>query len=138
MALPEVYTGIQNGVVHGAENNWPSYITTSHYEVAKFFTDSAHVASPEMILINAATWNSFSDEEKAIIKEGALEGARVQRALWLEHEERDEARAKAEGSVITYLTAEERRLFVDALIPLYQQPAYEPYAELIQRIRDVE
>ena len=138
MALPEVYTGIQNGVIHGAENNWPSYITTSHYEVAKFFTDSAHVASPEMILINAATWNSFTDEEKAIIKEGAMEGARVQRALWLEHEERDEAAATAAGSTITYLTAEQRQLFVDALAPLYQQPAYSGYAEVIQRIKDVE
>ena len=136
MALPEVYTGIQNGVIHGAENNWPSYITTSHYEVAKFFTDSAHMASPEMILINFATWNSFTDEEKAIIKEGAMEGARVQRALWLEHEARDEARAKAEGSIITELTPEQRQLFVDALAPFYQQPAYADYAGLIQRVRD--
>jgi len=138
MALPEVYTGIQNGVIHGAENNWPSYITTSHYEVAKFFTDSAHVASPEMILINMATWNSFTDEEKQIIKDGAIEGARVQRALWLEHEARDEAAAKAAGSTITYLTSEQRQLFVNALAPLYQQPAYADFASIIQRVRDVQ
>ena len=138
MGLSEVYAGIRENVIHGAENNWPSYITTQHYKAAGFFSDTAHVASPEMILVNIAAWNSLSDEEKAVIKEGALEGARAQRALWLEHEARDEARAKTEGCTVTYLTAEERRLFIDALVPLFYQPAYEPYADLIQRIREVE
>ncbi len=35
MAYGEVYSGLQTGVIDGAENNWPSYESTSHYEVAK-------------------------------------------------------------------------------------------------------
>jgi len=35
MPFGEVYTGIQTGAIDGAENNWPSYESTGHYEVAK-------------------------------------------------------------------------------------------------------
>ena len=138
MAYGEIYTSIQNGIVEGAENNWPSYISAGHYEVAKFFTVSQHMASPEMILINTATWDSFTDEEKEIVLAGAVEGARVEREEWLKAEIAYEAQARASGNTITELTPEEFQLFADALAPLYDQPAYTPYAELIRRIREAE
>jgi tripartite ATP-independent transporter DctP family solute receptor len=138
MSLGEVYTSIQNGVVDGAENNWPSYISVGHYEVARYFTVNQHMAAPEMILVNTGVWNSFSDEEKRIVKEGALEGARVQRAAWLAAEKEFEERARAAGSIIYEPTPEEIQLFRDALAPLYEQPAYASFADIVQRIREVQ
>jgi tripartite ATP-independent transporter DctP family solute receptor len=136
MAYGEVYPGIQNGIIDGAENNWPSYITAGHYEVAKFFTVDGHMSSPEMILINVGVWNSLSDAEKKIIKDGAAEGARVERAAWLQAEQKYEQQARDAGSTITELTPEQHKLFEDALAPLYQQPAYSSYADLIKRVRE--
>jgi tripartite ATP-independent transporter DctP family solute receptor len=136
MAYGEVYPGIQNGIIDGAENNWPSYITAAHFEVAKRFTVDGHMASPEMILVNTGVWNSLSDAEKKIVKDGAMEGAKVERAAWLEAEQRYEKQARDSGSVITELTPEQHKLFEDALAPLYQQPAYASYAGIIQRVRD--
>jgi len=136
MAYGEVYSGIQNGIIDGAENNWPSYITAAHYEVAKFFTVNGHMSSPEMILINTGVWNSLSDAEKRIVKEGALEGARVERAAWLDAEKKYEAQARASGNTITDITPAEKQLFADALAPLYQQPAYASYADIVRRVRD--
>jgi tripartite ATP-independent transporter DctP family solute receptor len=135
MAYAEVYPGIQNGIIHGAENNWPSYITAGHYEVAKYFTVDGHMSSPEMILINTEVWNSLSDAEKKIMKEGALEGARVERAAWLEAEQKYEKQARDAGSIITELTPAQHKLFEDALAPLYQQPAYASYTDIISRVR---
>lgn len=136
MAYGDVYAAIQNGVIEGAENNWPSFITAAHHEVAPFFTVNQHMASPEMILVNTRVWNSFSDEEKQIIKEGAKVGAMVQREAWLEAEKQYEAQARAAGTTITELTPEERQLFVDALMPLYDKPEYAQFAEIVQRVRD--
>jgi tripartite ATP-independent transporter DctP family solute receptor len=138
MGLGEVYTSIQNGVVDGAENNWPSYISTGHFEVARYFTVNEHMAAPEMILVNTGVWNSFSDEEKRIVKEGALEGARVQRAAWLVAEKEFEERARAAGSIIYEPTPAEIQLFRDALAPLYDQPAYASFADIVRRIRAVQ
>jgi tripartite ATP-independent transporter DctP family solute receptor len=138
MSYGEVYTGIQNGVIDGAENNWPSYITATHFEVAKFYTENRHMTAPEMILVNTGVWNKFTDEEKRIVKEGALEGARVERAAWLDAEKKYEADARAAGNTITDLTPEQHRLFVDALTPLYDQPAYTGFRDIIAKIRAVQ
>ena len=35
----EVYTALKTGVVDGAENNWPSYDTARHFEVAQVLRD---------------------------------------------------------------------------------------------------
>jgi TRAP-type C4-dicarboxylate transport system substrate-binding protein len=138
MAYGEVYSGIQNGVVHGAENNWPSYITAAHYEVAKYFTVDGHMSSPEMILINMELWNSLTPAEQKIIKDGAAEGARVERAEWLKAEQEYERQARAAGSTITELTPAQHQLFADALQPLYEQPAYASYRNIIQRVRNTQ
>jgi len=136
MAYGEVYSSIQNGVIDGAENNWPSYITAAHYEVAKFFTVNGHMSSPEMILINTGVWNSLSEAEKKIMKDGAMEGAKVERAEWLKAEQKYEAQARASGNTITDITPAEKQLFADALAPLYNQPAYASYADIVKRVRD--
>lgn len=138
MAYAEVYPGIQNGVIHGAENNWPSYITAAHFEVAKYFTVDGHMSSPEMILVNTGVWNSLSDAEKKIVKEGALEGAKVERAAWLEAEARYEKQARDAGCSITELTPDQHKLFQDALAPLYEQPAYATYTDIIRRVRETQ
>jgi TRAP-type C4-dicarboxylate transport system substrate-binding protein len=65
-----------------------------------------------------------------------MEGARVERAAWLEAEQKYEAEAKASGNTITELTAAEHQLFADALAPMYQQPAYASFADIIKRVRD--
>ena len=42
MPFGEVYSALQTGVVDGAENNWPSYESTRHFEVAKFYSLTEH------------------------------------------------------------------------------------------------
>ena len=36
--------------IDGAENNWPSYESTSQYEVAKFYNVHEHTRIPEIII----------------------------------------------------------------------------------------
>jgi tripartite ATP-independent transporter DctP family solute receptor len=45
----EVFTSLQSGVIDGAENNWPSYESTRHFEVAKFYTTTEHSNVPEVL-----------------------------------------------------------------------------------------
>ena len=47
MPYAEVYTALKTGVVDGAENNWPSYDTSRHYEVAKYYAITDHSLAPE-------------------------------------------------------------------------------------------
>jgi TRAP-type C4-dicarboxylate transport system substrate-binding protein len=96
------------------------------------------MSSPEMILINMEVWNGLSAAEKQIVKDGAMEGAKVERAAWLEAEKKYEAQARAAGCTITELTPAQHQLFADALMPLYQQPAYAQFSDIIQRVRNTQ
>ena len=136
MAYGEVYSGLQTGVIDGAENNWPSYESTSHYEVAKYYVVDEHSRIPEMQIISKQTMDKLSADDQKIIRECAVESAKYERQLWAEREKASENKVKAGGAVITKLSAEARAEFVKAVQPLYDKYGAE-YKDLIQKIRDV-
>lgn len=134
MAYGEVYSGLQTGVIDGAENNWPSYDSVSHYEVAKYYVLDEHTRVPEMQMVSKITWDKFSDEEKAIIRECAKESAQLERQLWAEKEKASEEKVRAAGCVITELEPGEKEKFQAAMQPLYTQFGA-GYEDLIKQIQ---
>jgi tripartite ATP-independent transporter DctP family solute receptor len=121
MAYGEVYSSLQTGVIDGAENNWPSYESTSHYEVAKYYVLDEHTRVPEMQMISKITWDKLSKEDQAIIRECAQLSAQNERKYWAETEKSAEAKVKAGGSVVTQLEPGEKEKFQEAMKPLYSE-----------------
>ncbi|MCL2588279.1 MAG: TRAP transporter substrate-binding protein, partial [Oscillospiraceae bacterium] len=104
MGPVEVYTAIQTGLVDGAENNWPSYVTSfSHYEVARYFTENEHSRVPEAVVISLDVWESLSANQQEILREAAIHGARVQREAWAADEILAEERAVEAGAQVVRL-----------------------------------
>ncbi len=136
MAYGEVYSALQTGVIDGAENNWPSYESSTHYEVSKFYTLDEHTRVPELQLISQVTWNKLSDEDKKIIQEAGKESALYQRQLWAEREEASEAIVKESGVTITYLSDAEKARFQNAVLPMYQKFVAE-YMDIVDQIIEV-
>ena len=60
MPYGEVYTALKTGVVDGAENNWPSYDTSRHFEVAKYYAITDHSMAPEMLLMSKKVWDTLT------------------------------------------------------------------------------
>ena len=52
MAYGELYAAIQQGVVDGAENNLPSFVSSNHYEVSKYYTIDQHSSVPDILTIS--------------------------------------------------------------------------------------
>ena len=67
----EVYSALQTGVVDGAENNWPSYLSTSHYEVAKYLITDEHTRVPEITVGSKKVFDKLSKEDRALILKAA-------------------------------------------------------------------
>lgn len=135
MAFAEVYQSLKTGVVDGAENNWPSYESTGHYEVATYYSDSQHLIIPECLCINAKVWNALSDADKKIVKAAAVESAAVQRELWAKRAKA--SREKVIKSGVKYNAIEDKSAFQAAMKPVYDNylsanPALRPLVELIQ------
>ena len=69
----ELYTALQQGIVDGAENNPPSFYTSRHYEVCKYYTLNEHTAVPDILVIGTVAWNSLSPQEQEWLQEAADE-----------------------------------------------------------------
>ena len=137
MPYGEVYSGLQTGVIDGAENNWPSYESTSHYEVAPYYTLDAHTRVPEMQMCSEITWNKFSAEDQAIIAECAQLSALKERELWAAREAASEAKVREGGAQISELKPGEMEKFQAAMDPLYVKygAGYENIIKAIQETK---
>lgn len=132
MPYGEVYSAIQTGVIEGAENNWPSYDSSSHYEVAKYITLDYHTRTPEVVVASKVAWDKLSDEDKAIIKEAARASQDVQRKAWKEYEEKSIAKVKANGNIITEI--EDFKPWQDAVSHMYDKFASD-YTDIVEKIK---
>lgn len=139
-ALPvsyeNVYSAIQRGEADGAENNWPSYETMNHNEVAPYYLLDEHMRVPETQIISANTWNQLSGEDRQIIKECAELSASYERKLWSEREEEARERVMSEGCREISLSGEEKKKFHDAMEPLYTKYCGD-YMDLVEQIREI-
>ncbi|SLN10142.1 2,3-diketo-L-gulonate-binding periplasmic protein YiaO precursor [Roseivivax jejudonensis] len=119
MAYSEVYQSLSTGVIDGAENNWPSFDTSNHFEVAGFYSNTNHLILPECICISADTWESVSDEDKEIVREAAVAAAEEQRELWADSSE--ESRQKVMDAGVQVNDVEDPAAFQEAMQPIYDQ-----------------
>ena len=71
MPYGEVYSAIETGVIDGAENNFPSYDTAGHFEVAKFYTLDEHTMVPEVLVMSKTSWDKLTPEDQAIVRQAA-------------------------------------------------------------------
>jgi len=71
MAIPEVYTALQQGVVDGQENPVGAIINNRFGEVQKYLSMTDHAFTPLVLLISPAAYQALSDEDKNIFAEAA-------------------------------------------------------------------
>lgn len=83
----ELYTALQQGVVDGAENNPPSFYSSRHYEICKYYSLNEHTAVPDILVIGTVAWNRLSKQEQTWLQEAADEAITFQRKLWVSAEQ---------------------------------------------------
>jgi tripartite ATP-independent transporter DctP family solute receptor len=133
----QVLTGLATKLIDGAENNWPSFVTTDHYKYAGYYTLTEHTMSPEVLVMSQKAWASLSDQDRKIFRDAAIESSHFMREKWKELEEQSRAQARAAG--VSIVTDIDRKPFEEAMAGIYQKARQDPAAaELIERIRKVE
>ena len=102
VAIPfdELYTSLKQGGVDGAENNAPSYFSTSHYEVCKHYLLDKHSRIPDLLVMSSKFWEGLNETEKGWVREAAKRSSEFQRALWVEETEKLLAQLKEKGVTI--------------------------------------
>jgi len=132
----ELYTALQSGVVDGAENNPPSFYTSHHYEVCKYYCLNEHTMVPDVLIISQKVWVKLSEQEKLWLQQAADESVPVQRKLWAESEKESLEIVKEAGVTIIYPDKEPFSDKVTELLESYREN--DKLYDLITRIREVE
>jgi tripartite ATP-independent transporter DctP family solute receptor len=116
MAYGEVFTALQTGVIDGAENNPPSFVTANHYTTgAKFYAQTNHLIIPEIFVMSKVAWDKFSPADQTLIKRLSREAQLEQRGLWDKAVEENVAKLKAAG---VEFVAVDQKPFFDATAPV--------------------
>src|SRR3954467_2193806 len=128
----QVITGLATRLIDGAENNWPSFVTTEHYKYAGYYTITEHSMSPEVLVMSRKAWTSLSAEDRQIFRESALRSSRFMREKWRDLEERSRKQAEAAG--VRIVTDFDRKPFEAAMAGLYAKAQRDPaVGQLIER-----
>lgn len=137
MPYGEVYSAIQTGVIDGAENNWPSYDTSGHYEVAKYYTLDQHLIVPEVLVMSKISWEKLSADDQALIRQAAKDSVPVMRELWFAQEKKSEDKIRAAGNEI--VTEIDKTPFIEAMKPVYEKYVTDAkLKDLVARIQATE
>jgi len=134
MPFGEVYTALKTGLVDAAENNFPSYESSRHFEVAKYYSKTEHSMAPEMLLFSKRVWDGLTPDDQKAIRQAAKESVPYMRKLWDEREEKSLATVKAGGAQIIEV---DKPAFQAAMKPVYDKFITDPkLKDMIKRIQD--
>lgn len=136
MPFGEVFSALQTGVIDGAENNWPSYESTRHFEAAKYYSLSEHSMSPEVLVMSKISWDKLTPEDQAAVRQAAKDSVGRMRELWEANEKSSEAIVRAGGAEINTV---DKAPFIAAMAPVYAQfVTDDKLKSLLARIQAVE
>lgn len=118
MPYGEVYSSIETGVIDGAENNFPSYDTARHVEVAKYYSLDEHTILPEVFVMNKAAFDKLTPEDQAIFLQAGKDSVAKQREFWTSKASESRQIVEKEGAQINEV---EKQGFIDAMKPVYEK-----------------
>ncbi|MCG9780614.1 TRAP transporter substrate-binding protein [Photobacterium damselae] len=114
----ELYSALQQGVVDGAENNIPSYYSSRHYEVKKYYSYDMHTMVPDVLVVSTKIWNNLTQEQQATIRQVAKDTVQQQNINWNAYVEKSLTALKAHK--VTFVNSDVPA-FQDAVKPVYEK-----------------
>ncbi len=119
MALGEVYQSLVQGVIDGAENNWPSYESGRHFEAAPYYSLTRHVMAPEILVMSRSRWNKLQETDRALVRSAAKRSVPFMRTLWDERVSGARERLLAAGVQANEI--DDIAAFQDAMAPVWER-----------------
>ncbi len=134
MPYGEVYTALKTGIIDAAENNYPSYESSRHFEAAHFYSLTEHSMAPEVLVFSKPIWDRLKPEDQAMVRQAAKDSVPHMRKLWDEREAKSRQTVEAGGAKIGQI--EDKQAWTDAMKPVYDKFASTPELQsLVQRVQ---
>ena len=102
MSFGEVYTGLQQHVIDGAENNELALINNKHGEVAKYYSYNMHAMLPDLLIVNAKLLDELPKEQSQAIVDGAKYANEFEVKAWSDAVDKAKVEAEKMGVKFYY------------------------------------
>ena len=136
MGFGQVYESLMLGAIDGSENNWPSYDSAGHFEVAQHYTLTRHTMVPEVLVISKYRWDQLDLKERANLRQAAAESVSIMREEWDARIEQSRDRLLAAD--VELVDNVDTNAFIEAVAPVYDRFMDTPeLRNLVSRIRAV-
>lgn len=106
MAYGEIYSGLETGTIDAVEINLTSIESEKLYEAAREVTLTGHYFWPGILLANKGVFDALTEEQRAILREAALETVEPQVMAVAEYDETLKAELAERGVTITSASPE--------------------------------
>lgn len=97
MSWSEIYTGLQQGIIDGAENSVSSIVEMRHAEISNHYSKDEHTMTPDIVFISEDVWDSLSAQEQAWVREAVEISLEEQITLWEAGEKANVEKARKMG-----------------------------------------
>lgn len=121
ISFSELFTALQNRTVDGQDNDPSLTYTCKFYEVQKYYTNLEHIMTVTNMFISESWYSSLSEEDQSIIQEACRRFAEYCTTEGLASYEDNLDLLEENGMEVTRLTAEQRQVFKDAVISMYDE-----------------
>ena len=108
---------MQQGVVDGAENNPPSFYTSRHWEVAKYYTLDEHALVPDVLLMSRTVWEKLPQFAQRALTEAVAESVEYQKDLWAKMTAEALEKVQAEGVEVI---RPDKSAFADRVVEMHR------------------
>ena len=137
LPMSEVFTGMEQGAIDGAENSLATIYTNGWYEAAEYISISNHICSPMLIEMNNTFFSKLSPEYQEIVKKAASETALYEMRLFDEKEKALLNILEAKGIQVNDVSVDQ---FTEKVAPVYANLYKEnPELEaLVEKVRSIQ
>ena len=131
LAYNAVFSSLSTHLIDGAENNWPSYYTSRHFEIAPYWSESEHAHAPDVLLLSKRAADALPPRQRDFLIAAARDSLPLMRARWDELVEK--ARLAVVGAGVK-VAAIDRPAFREAVQPMLDRYLRDPE---IKRLHDM-
>ena len=132
LAWADTYTALQQGTADGQENPLKSIYDGSIYEVTPYIAMTEHFYTAADLIMNRNLWNTFTDAEKDIFTQCAIEAVAYQRECCATREEEVIGMMKEKG--ITFSDVDKGQ-WKAAMAPVYSNADLSSrYGDLLDKL----
>lgn len=135
LAVNGVFQALSTHLIDGAENNWPTFESARHLEIAKFWSETQHSYSPEILTMSKDRFSALPKADQDLIRDVAARSVPVMREHWARFSEESKAKALAAGVQANEADIPAFRAAVEGLLARETQAPV--LASLYRRVRDL-